>query len=85
MEPRNGGLYCATGEVIFADSGTENETMYHQISVQPHTQSLRSGHALVASYLELAKARLATLVVLTTVVGHLLAARGGGSFRRRAI
>jgi protoheme IX farnesyltransferase len=32
--------------------------------------------SLIGSYMELAKARLATLVVLTTIVGYVLAARG---------
>ena len=36
----------------------------------------RSARALAGCYLELAKARLATLVVLTAVVGYVLAARG---------
>jgi protoheme IX farnesyltransferase len=48
------------------------------MSSQPHTEALDSavpGH-LVRVYLELAKARLATLVVLTTVAGFVLASAG---------
>jgi protoheme IX farnesyltransferase len=41
--------------------------------------SLGRGARLLCDYLELAKARLAALVVLTTVVGYVLAARGSFS------
>jgi protoheme IX farnesyltransferase len=62
---------------IIADTSEDNESMEVQIAAgaaaPPVVSTLRR---LLGIYLELAKARLATLVLLTTVVGYVLAARG---------
>ena len=65
---------------MIADIGMENEKKQQQAST---AQDGRSGTSrwrlLLGCYLEMAKARLAALVVLTTVVGYLLAARGAAT------
>jgi protoheme IX farnesyltransferase len=49
----------------------------HEGRANDDRPTARTGlRGLVSAYLELAKARLATLVVLTTIVGYVLAARG---------
>jgi protoheme IX farnesyltransferase len=64
---------------MIADRETENETM---TTSQPHSAAdeqigpVADFHLGLGYYLELAKARLAGLVVLTTIVGYVLAARG---------
>lgn len=63
---------------MIADREAENETMTS--SQTPSTTAERIGVAAelrlhLGYYLELAKARLAVLVVLTTIVGYVLAAR----------
>jgi protoheme IX farnesyltransferase len=75
-------LYSATGDLIIADSAREDETMQTWIPAAEDGQTSSPRHTarrLLACYLELAKARLGTLVVLTTVAGFLLAARGEAS------
>jgi protoheme IX farnesyltransferase len=67
---------------MIADHETENETMTTQPAPPIDTDRALSGlgpRRQLGLYLELAKARLAALVILTTIVGYVLAARG--SFR----
>jgi len=64
---------------MIADRGAENEMMTIQAPSHPadtRPSAPPSARRLLGSYLELAKARLAALVVLTAVVGYVLAARG---------
>jgi protoheme IX farnesyltransferase len=60
---------------IIADQGAEDDIVSH-VTKTEHAGSPRRAAAWFGDYLELAKARLATLVVLTTIVGYVLAARG---------
>lgn len=67
---------------MIADHEPENETMTTQQAPSTTDHRTRAGNGprrQLGYYLELAKARLAALVVLTTIVGYVLAARG--SFR----
>jgi protoheme IX farnesyltransferase len=67
-------------ETIIADFAAENETMQAEISRHAGSAKLGSSPSLrriVSCYLELAKARLASLVVLTAGVGYVLGTRGG--------
>jgi protoheme IX farnesyltransferase len=64
---------------IFADPDEENETMDAHIAagtVAGSTTDSRRLSAWLGLYLELAKARLGSLVILTTIVGYVLASRG---------
>ncbi len=64
---------------MIADRRTENETMTSTTPSQGTAEraSLPAGFGrLLGFYLELAKARLAALVVMTAIVGYVLAARG---------
>lgn len=66
---------------MIADFDMENETMQTGISKvggRPHASG--RWRRLLACYLEMAKARLAALVVLTAIVGYLLAARGSATW-----
>ncbi len=80
MRARTVWLYSANAEGMIALLDRENETVTVQISPSPTASALalprRSGRALIGCYLEMAKARLASLVVLTAVVGYVLAAPG---------
>jgi protoheme IX farnesyltransferase len=63
---------------MIADRETEDETMDHPFAppASPPAVSASGLGELLGCYLELAKARLAALVVLTAIVGYVLAARG---------
>ncbi|MCU0303789.1 MAG: heme o synthase [Thermoanaerobaculales bacterium] len=63
---------------MIADRTAKDETMTSITTPHPTASDHRpaSARRLLGLYLELAKARLAALVVLTTLVGYLLAARG---------
>jgi protoheme IX farnesyltransferase len=64
---------------MIADRRPENETMTSTQTSHPTDENPGRAPGLrrqLGFYLELAKARLAALVVLTTVVGYVLAARG---------
>jgi protoheme IX farnesyltransferase len=64
---------------MIADRRAENETMTTTTTSQEpdgRTSDPSGFGRQLGFYLELAKARLATLVVLTTIVGYVLAARG---------
>ncbi len=62
---------------MIADRPTEYDTMNPNPIAEPATATPASSpRELLRAYLELAKARLATLVILTTVVGYVLGARG---------
>lgn len=79
MLPTVGRLYLADSEPEL--SGTKNEDFTVKAQATPDTAAFpiaRQGGftRLPAIYLELAKAKLATMVVLTTVVGYVVAARG---------
>jgi heme O synthase-like polyprenyltransferase len=65
--------------MIIADFAMENETMQSEISTHPCDNGLSpslSLRKLVSCYLELAKARLGSLVVFTAIVGYVVAAGG---------
>jgi len=65
---------------MIADSGMENEKKQPSISeAQVGGAGAGRWRILLGCYLEMAKARLAALVVLTTVVGYMLAARGAAT------
>jgi protoheme IX farnesyltransferase len=64
---------------MIADRAAENEKMSTPDTTRPTDDRSEPSHGLarqLGCYLELAKARLAMLVLLTTVVGYVLAARG---------
>ena len=65
--------------MIIADFAMENETMHSEISTHAGDNGLSSSLSLrkfVSCYLELAKARLGSLVVFTAIVGYVVAAGG---------
>ena len=76
-------VILASTPPMIADRRAENETMTTTTTSQEpddRTSDPSGFGRQVGFYLELAKARLAALVVLTTIVGYVLAARGSFDF-----
>jgi protoheme IX farnesyltransferase len=62
---------------MIADPERENENMNPTKPTKAHgSPTARGPRELVSAYLELAKARLASMVILTALVGYVLGARG---------